>query len=116
LSPVNKTRSSTRAAGTLAGGLALYRHDGGIGHRQRIHAFRVRLSVTFDLDRRGPPADGEVVREDTPNVKVNITTFDGGANGDGSVEAKVALFNRIRHGWAIMFYSDRQYPLPVGLE
>jgi multiple sugar transport system substrate-binding protein len=41
-----------------------------------------------------------------PNVKVNITTFDGGANGDGSVEAKVALFNRIGHGWPDIIFSE----------
>jgi hypothetical protein len=41
-----------------------------------------------------------------PNVKVNIVTFDGGANGDGSIESKVALFNRVGHGWPDIIFSE----------
>lgn len=44
--------------------------------------------------------------KDHPKVKVNIVTFDGGANGDGSIEAKVALFNRIGHGWPDIIFSE----------
>lgn len=41
-----------------------------------------------------------------PKVKVDIVTFDGGANGDGSIESKVALFNRIGHGWPDIIFSE----------
>jgi hypothetical protein len=41
-----------------------------------------------------------------PSVKVTIVTFDGGANGDGSIESKVALFNRIGHGWPDILFSE----------
>src|SRR5271165_4819174 len=43
-----------------------------------------------------------------PNIKLNVTTFDGGANGSGSIESKVALFNRIGHGWPDIVFSTEQ--------
>ncbi len=44
--------------------------------------------------------------KDHPKVKVDIVTFDGGANGDGSVESKIALFNRVGHGWPDIIFSE----------
>ncbi len=41
-----------------------------------------------------------------PGVDVKIVTFDGGANGDGSIESKVALFNRIGRGWPDIIFSE----------
>ena len=40
-----------------------------------------------------------------PNVKVDLVTFDAGANGSGSIESKVALFNRVGHGWPDIVFS-----------
>jgi multiple sugar transport system substrate-binding protein len=40
-----------------------------------------------------------------PNVKVNLVTYDGGANGSGSLESKVALFNRVGKGWPDVVFS-----------
>jgi len=40
-----------------------------------------------------------------PNVKLNLTIFDGGANGSGSIQSKVSLFNRVGHGWPDVVWS-----------
>jgi multiple sugar transport system substrate-binding protein len=43
-----------------------------------------------------------------PSVKLNVVTFDGGANGSGSIESKIALFNRVGHGWPDIVFSTEQ--------
>lgn len=43
-----------------------------------------------------------------PSVKLAVTTFDGGANGSGSIESKVALFNRVGKGWPDIVFSTEQ--------
>ena len=43
-----------------------------------------------------------------PSVKLDVVTFDGGANGSGSIESKVALFNRVGHGWPDIVFSTEQ--------
>jgi hypothetical protein len=43
-----------------------------------------------------------------PSYKLDIVTFDGGANGDGSIEEKVALANRVGHGWPDIVFSEEQ--------
>jgi ABC-type glycerol-3-phosphate transport system substrate-binding protein len=42
-----------------------------------------------------------------PNVKIDLVTYDGDANGDGTMEAKVALFNRVGHGWPDVIFSEQ---------
>ena len=43
-----------------------------------------------------------------PGIKLDVVTFDGGANGSGSIESKVALFNRVGHGWPDIVFSTEQ--------
>ena len=43
-----------------------------------------------------------------PTVKLDVVTFDGGANGSGSIESKVSLFNRVGHGWPDIIFSTEQ--------
>jgi multiple sugar transport system substrate-binding protein len=43
-----------------------------------------------------------------PGIKIDTVTFDGGANGSGSIESKVALFNRVGHGWPDIVFSTEQ--------
>jgi hypothetical protein len=43
-----------------------------------------------------------------PGVKLVVTTGDGGANGSGSLEEKVALANRVGHGWPDIIFSEEQ--------
>ena len=40
-----------------------------------------------------------------PSVKLNVELGDAGANGDGSIESKVALANRVGHGWPDIIFS-----------
>jgi multiple sugar transport system substrate-binding protein len=40
-----------------------------------------------------------------PSVKLDVVTFDAGANGSGSIESKVSLFNRVGHGWPDIVFS-----------
>jgi multiple sugar transport system substrate-binding protein len=40
-----------------------------------------------------------------PGVKLDIELGDAGANGDGSIESKVALANRVGHGWPDIVFS-----------
>ena len=42
-----------------------------------------------------------------PSVKLDIVTCDAGANGAGSIESKVALSNRVGHGWPDIVFSAR---------
>ena len=43
-----------------------------------------------------------------PGLKLDVVTFDGGANGSGSIESKVALFIRVGHGWPDIVFSTEQ--------
>ena len=107
LSQINKSRSFTKGAGVLASGLALAigttAGAGTASASMRFAAASQSLSIWTDAARL-PMV--KLYAKTHPNVKVNITTFDGGANGDGSVEAKVALFNRIGHGWPDIIFSE----------
>ena len=40
-----------------------------------------------------------------PGVKLDVELGDAGANGDGSIESKVALANRVGHGWPDIIFS-----------
>ncbi len=40
-----------------------------------------------------------------PSVKLDVELGDAGANGDGSIESKVALANRVGHGWPDIVFS-----------
>jgi hypothetical protein len=40
-----------------------------------------------------------------PSVKLDVELGDAGANGDGSIESKVALANRVGHGWPDIIFS-----------
>jgi multiple sugar transport system substrate-binding protein len=43
-----------------------------------------------------------------PSIKLAVTTGDAGANGSGSLEEKVALANRVGHGWPDIMFSAEQ--------
>ena len=43
-----------------------------------------------------------------PSVKLDVELGDAGANGDGSIESKVALANRVGHGWRTSSFPPRQ--------
>jgi multiple sugar transport system substrate-binding protein len=41
-----------------------------------------------------------------PNVKLNIVTYDGDAEGNGSLETKIELYNRAGSGWPDVVFSE----------
>lgn len=43
-----------------------------------------------------------------PKVMVDLVTYDGDANGDGTIQSKVAVFNRVGHGWPGIIFSEEQ--------
>jgi len=43
-----------------------------------------------------------------PTIKLVVTTGDAGANGSGSLEEKVALANRVGHGWPDIMFAAEQ--------
>jgi ABC-type glycerol-3-phosphate transport system substrate-binding protein len=42
-----------------------------------------------------------------PNVKIDLVTYDGDANGDGTMQTRTALFNRVGHGWPDVIFSEQ---------
>jgi multiple sugar transport system substrate-binding protein len=110
---MDKPRRWQKWAGALAGGLALSIGMIGAGvsgatarshgnTQLRSHASSQSLTLWVDAARL-PQA--KAYAKAHPSVKVNIVTFDAGANGSGSIESKVALFNRIGHGWPDVIFS-----------
>jgi ABC-type glycerol-3-phosphate transport system substrate-binding protein len=41
-----------------------------------------------------------------PSVKLDVITYDGDPDGDGTLQSKFALYNRVGHGWPDVFYSE----------
>jgi ABC-type glycerol-3-phosphate transport system substrate-binding protein len=41
-----------------------------------------------------------------PKVKVHIVTYDGDANGSGTLKTKILLYNRTGHGWPDVVFSE----------
>lgn len=104
---VQKSHMRRRLTGLAAGGLALCTAMGaGTGISAAApHAHAAKQSLTIWTDSARLP-QVKLYAKDHPGVKVNIVSFDGGANGDGSIESKVALFNRIGHGWPDIIFSE----------
>jgi ABC-type glycerol-3-phosphate transport system substrate-binding protein len=106
-SPGRKNRFRRKLAGVLAGGLAIctltVAGTGISAAASRAAASKQTLTVWTDSARL-PMV--KLYAKTHPGVKVNIVTFDGGANGDGSIESKVALFNRIGKGWPDIIFSE----------
>ena len=95
--------------GTLAAaGLAVSMATTGAGMISAAPAQCRQLASSHDLGRRCPRAQVKAYEKAFPNVKVNLVTFDAGANGSGSIESKVALFNRVGHGWPDIVFSAEQ--------
>ena len=49
-----------------------------------------------------------------PNVKIDMVTYDGDANGDGTMQTKTALFNRVGHGWPDVIFSEQNIDIDRG--
>ncbi|NUS15267.1 MAG: extracellular solute-binding protein [Streptomyces sp.] len=62
------------------------------------------LTVWVDSSRL--PA-AKLYQRQHPEVKLNIVTYDGDANGSNYLRTKVSLFNRTRKGWPDVVFSSQ---------
>src|SRR5579884_3612319 len=73
------------------------------------------LTVWVDSTRL---AAAQLYQKQNPNVKMNIVTYDGDANGSNYLQTKVSLFNRTRGGWPDVVFSSQNnetsWAVPAG--
>src|SRR5271157_4881190 len=96
-----KSRRWRRGAGVLVSGLMLLSFGlvAGMGVSAAApHPSATKKPIVVWVDASRLPMV-KAYEKAHPSLKLDVVTFDGGANGSGSIESKVALFNRIGHGW-----------------
>ncbi len=86
------------SAGGSSGGTAPGAKDGFKQAAQSAGA----LTVWVDSSR--VPAV-QAYKKANPNVKLNVVTYDGDANGSNTLQTKVSLFNRTGSGWPDVVFS-----------
>lgn len=62
------------------------------------------LTVWVDSSRLDA---AKLYQKQHPDVKMNIVTYDGDANGSNYLRTKVSLFNRTRKGWPDLVFSSQ---------
>ena len=78
------------------------------GFTQAAQATSGALTVWVDSTR--VPA-AQAYQKAHPNVKLNIVTYDGDANGSNSLQTKVDLYNRTGSGWPDVVWSTQNNEL-----
>ena len=63
--------------------------------------------LTVWVDSTRVPA-AQAYQKAHPDVKLNIVTYDGDANGSNFLQTKIDLFNRTGHGWPDVVFSTQQ--------
>jgi ABC-type glycerol-3-phosphate transport system substrate-binding protein len=66
--------------------------------------------LTVWVDSTRVPA-AQAYQKAHPNVKLNIVTYDGDANGSNSLQTKVDLYNRTGNGWPDVVWSTQNNEL-----
>ncbi|MBS2966278.1 extracellular solute-binding protein [Actinocrinis puniceicyclus] len=73
------------------------------------------LTVWVDSTRL---AAAQLYQKQHPEVKMDIVTYDGDANGSNYLQTKVSLFNRTRGGWPDVVFSSQNnetsWAVPAG--
>jgi ABC-type glycerol-3-phosphate transport system substrate-binding protein len=64
-----------------------------------------KSAITVWVDSTRLPA-AKLFQKDNPSIKVNIVTYDGGANGANTFQTKVALFDKAGSGWPDVVFSE----------
>ena len=62
------------------------------------------ITVWVDASRQ-PAVDA--FEEANPDVKLNVETYDGGADGSGSFQTKIEAFNQAGSGWPDVVFSTQ---------
>jgi ABC-type glycerol-3-phosphate transport system substrate-binding protein len=91
------------AAAACGGGTAGEQTDAKDGFRQ---APQKGGPLTVWVDSTRLPA-AQLYQKQRPDVKLNIVTYDGDANGSNYLQTKVSLFNRTRKGWPDVVFSSQ---------
>ena len=60
--------------------------------------------LTVWVDSSRVPAV-QAYKKANPNVKLNVVTYDGDANGSNTLQTKVSLFDRTGSGWPDVVFS-----------
>ncbi|WP_225850423.1 ABC transporter substrate-binding protein [Streptomyces sp. HPF1205] len=111
------SRRARRRVGLLAAGGALVlaataacgggSGSGGSGGSRGFHPVKQTggtLTVWVDSTRL---AAAKLYQQQHPEVKMDIVTYDGDANGSNYLRTKVSLFNRTRKGWPDVVFSSQ---------
>ncbi|WP_319019228.1 ABC transporter substrate-binding protein [Microbispora sitophila] len=77
---------------------------GSYGFPQVTQDDKAAITVWVDADRSGA---ADAFKKANPDVKVNVVTYDGSANGSNSFRTKVQLFDRAGSGWPDVVFSTQ---------
>ncbi|MGI5240204.1 ABC transporter substrate-binding protein [Dactylosporangium sp. CA-139066] len=94
---------------TLALALAGCSHDAGTsagsyGFPQAAQDDKATITVWVDADRSGAV---DAFKKANPDVKLDVVTYDGSANGSNSFRTKMQLFDRAGSGWPDVVFSSQ---------
>jgi multiple sugar transport system substrate-binding protein len=108
-----RTRGRSGRAGLLAAGGALLLTvtaacgGGGTHGSGGFHPVKQTAgTLTVWVDSTRLPA-AKLYQRQHPEVKMDIVTYDGDANGSNYLRTKVSLFNRTRKGWPDVVFSSQ---------
>ncbi|HTI22640.1 MAG TPA: extracellular solute-binding protein [Kutzneria sp.] len=94
---------------TLALALAGCGHDAGTsagsyGFPQAAQDDKATITIWVDADRSGAV---DAFKKANPDVKLDVVTYDGSANGSNSFRTKMQLFDRAGSGWPDVVFSSQ---------
>ena len=69
--------------------------------------------LTVWVDSTRVPA-AQAYQKAHPNVKLNIVTYDGDANGSNTLQTKVSLYDRTGSGWPDVVFSAENNEVELG--
>lgn len=77
---------------------------GSYGFPQVTQDDKAPITVWVDADRASA---ADAFKKANPDVKINVVTYDGSANGSNSFRTKVQLFDRAGSGWPDVVFSTQ---------
>ncbi|WP_433605280.1 ABC transporter substrate-binding protein [Dactylosporangium sp. CA-139114] len=90
---------------TLAGcGKSGATSEGSYGFAQVAQDDKATITVWVDADRAGAV---DAFKKANPDVKLEVVTYDGSANGSNSFRTKMQLFDRAGSGWPDVVFSSQ---------
>ncbi|WP_433088809.1 ABC transporter substrate-binding protein [Dactylosporangium sp. CA-052675] len=90
---------------TLAGcGKSGGTSEGSYGFAQVAQDDKAPITVWVDADRAGAV---DAFKKANPDVKLEVVTYDGSANGSNSFRTKMQLFDRAGSGWPDVVFSSQ---------